>query len=264
MNHVDLRFPTSLDQSGSDALNLSPDYSAAYIILRTSTEFTGHGFSFTIGRGNDLVCSAASKIASQLIGKNLAEITADMGKTWRYLVSDSHLRWVGPEKGVMHLGLSACVNALWDLWGRSLNKPVWQLVAEMTPEEFVRCIDFRYIEDAVTPEEAIAMLRDKEKTKLQRLEDVKVNRAVPAYSTEAGWIGYSDQKMTDLITTMLKAGFDKFKLKVGGSVEDDKRRCRIARDLIGYDKMLMLDANQIWGVNQAIDWMLQLTEFKPK
>ena len=186
-----------------------------------------------------------------------------MGKTWRFLVSDSQLRWVGPEKGVTHLGLAAVVNAIWDLWGRVLEKPVWKLIADMSPEEVVRCIDFRYIQDVITPLEAVEMLSSARAGKEERLADLRANQAVPAYSTEAGWIGYSDEKMTGLIKGMMEKGMDKFKLKVGGSVEDDRRRCRIARELIGDDKMLMLDANQMWNVDQAIDWMLQLVEFKP-
>ncbi|EXJ67276.1 mandelate racemase [Cladophialophora psammophila CBS 110553] len=259
----DLRFPTSLTLAGSDAMNGTPDYSAAYIVLGTNSDFAGHGFSFTIGRGNDLVCEAARTIAGRLVGKRLAELTSDMGKTWHFLVSDSQLRWVGPEKGVTHLGLSACVNALWDLWGRAERKPVWKLIADMKPEEFVRCIDFRYIEDAITPQEAIALLEAQEASKLQRLRDAENNRAVPAYSTEAGWLGYSDDKMRKLMKDLLAAGHDKFKLKVGKDLEDDKRRCRIAREVMGDEKTLMVDANQVWGVSEAIQWMLQLAEFKP-
>ena len=245
-------------------MNPAADYSASYIILHTSTTLTGHGFAFTIGRGNDLVCSAASQIAERLVDKSLAELTADMGKTWRHLVQDSQLRWIGPEKGVIHLGLSTCVNALWDLWARCLGKPVWQVVAEMTPDEFVRCIDFRYILDAITPKEAISMLKEVEKTKPERLQIAKNDRAVPAYSTQAGWLGYSDEKMTQLMMAMIDAGFDKFKLKVGGSIEDDRRRLKLARDIIGPGKMLMVDANQVWSVPEAIEWMLELVEFKPE
>lgn len=259
-----MRFPTSLDASGSDAMNLAADYSAAYIIFHTSKDLDGHGFAFTIGRGNDLVCMAAQNIAEKLIGKNLEELTADMGKTWRYLVADSQLRWIGPEKGVIHMGLSSCVNALWDLWARYLRKPVWQVVADMTPEEFVRCIDFRYIMDAITPEEAISILTEVRKTRDERLQDVKNNTAVPAYTTQAGWLGFTDERMTELMKDMIAEGFDKFKLKVGGSIEDDKRRLKIARDVIGYKRKLMVDANQVWGVPDAIDWMLQLAEFKPE
>jgi L-galactonate dehydratase len=245
-------------------MNLAPDYSAAYIILQTSTALTGQGFAFTIGRGNNLVCEGARMIADRLVGKTLAELTADMGKTWRYLADDSQLRWVGPEKGVIHMGLSACVNALWDMWARYVNKPVWELVTDMTPAEFVRCIDFRYIEDAITPKEALELLEGLEGTKAKRLADAKANVAVPAYSTQAGWLGYSDEKMEKLMRVMLDEGFEKFKLKVGGDVEDDRRRCKIARGIIGPHKSLMLDANQVWGVTEAIDWMLQLAEFKPE
>jgi L-galactonate dehydratase len=245
-------------------MNPAADYSSSYLVLYTSTGLFGHGFSFTIGRGNDLVCSAASQIAERLVGKNLAELTADMGNTWRYLVEDSQLRWIGPEKGVIHLGLSACVNALWDLWARYLGKPVWQVVADMTPEEFVRCIDFRYILDAITPEEAIDMLRRLESNKSKRLELAKKDRAVPAYSTQAGWLGYSDAKMVKLLRDQLHDGLDKFKLKVGGNIEDDRRRLQLAREVVGYDKMLMVDANQVWSVPEAIEYMLQLVEFKPE
>jgi L-galactonate dehydratase len=245
-------------------MNPAGDYSAAYIILHTSTGLDGHGFAFTIGRGNDLVCTAAALIAERLVGKSLEELTQDMGKMWRHLVSDSQLRWIGPEKGVIHLGLSTCVNAIWDLWARSLGKPVWQVVADMTPEEFVRCIDFRYILDAITPDEALAILTANNKTKAERIKDVVNNCAVPAYSTQAGWLGFSDEKMVQLMRGMIEQGFDKFKLKVGGSLEDDKRRLKIARDIVGYDKMLMVDANQVWSVPEAIDYMLELVEFKPE
>ncbi|PMD62134.1 enolase C-terminal domain-like protein [Hyaloscypha bicolor E] len=260
----DLRFPTSLDQSGSDAMNPAGDYSSSYVILHTSKqELDGHGFAFTIGRGNDLVCAATRYTAERLVGKSLAEMTKDMGKTWRYLVGDSQLRWLGPEKGVVHLGLSACVNALWDLWARYLGKPVWQVVGEMTPDEFVRCIDFRYILDAITPDEAINMLKNMDGTKIDRIRDAKNNRAVAAYSTQAGWLGFSDEKMIGKMRSMLEEGFDKFKLKVGGSLENDIRRLKIARDVIGYDKMLMIDANQVWSVSEAIEYMLKLVPFKP-
>jgi L-galactonate dehydratase len=260
---ADLRFPTSLDQSGSDATNQDPDYSAAYTILHTNTELNGHGFSFTIGRGNDLVCSAAKLIAKRLIGKNLAELTANMGQTWRYLVSDSQVRWCGPEKGVVHLGLSACVNALWDMWAKYVEKPVWKLVADMTPEEFVRCIDFHYIVDAITPEEALEILKEAGKTKAERIADALNNEAVPAYTTEAGWLGYSDEKMTSLIKKSMGEGMMKFKLKVGTNIEDDKRRLKIARDVLGYDNLLMTDANQVWDVPEAIEKMIQLAEYRP-
>lgn len=260
---IDLRFPTSLDASGSDAMNPAGDYSATHVQLKTNTDLKGHGISFTIGRGNDLCTSAAHQIAERLVGKTLGELTKNMGETWRFLVADSQLRWVGPEKGVTHLGLSACVNALWDLWGRYLNKPIWKLVCDMTPEELVACIDFRYILDAITPDEAIAILKEQEKTKPARFEDAQKSEAVPAYSTQAGWLGFSDERMIELINSNLSEGIDKFKLKVGGNLEDDIRRVQIARDTIGYDRTMMLDANQVWSVPEAIDYMKKLVQFKP-
>ncbi|KAI1411829.1 enolase C-terminal domain-like protein [Hypoxylon sp. FL1857] len=259
----DLRFPTSLDASGSDAMNPAGDYSATHVQLKTNTDLVGHGISFTIGRGNDLCVAAARQIAERLVGKTLGELTENMGRTWRYLVSDSQLRWVGPEKGVTHLGLSACVNSLWDLWARFLNKPFWKLVTDMTPEEFVSCIDFRYILDAITPKEAVALLKELEPTKSSRLKDAQNNQAVPAYTTQAGWLGFSDDRMIELINANLAEGMDKFKIKVGGNVEEDKRRLKIVRDTIGYGRILMIDANQVWSVPEAIEVMQQLVEFKP-
>ena len=244
-------------------MNPAGDYSAAHVQLKTNTDLTGHGISFTIGRGNDLCTAAARMIAERLVGKTLAELTENMGKTWRYLVADSQLRWVGPEKGVIHLGLSSCVNALWDLWGRYLNKPLWRLVSDMTPEEFVSCIDFRYILDAITPEEAVSLLKEQEKTKAARTEDALANQAVPAYTTQAGWLGFSDERMIELIKSNLDEGMDKFKLKVGGDVENDRRRLKIARETIGYDRMLMVDANQVWNVPEAIEIMKKFAEFRP-
>lgn len=252
-----------MDASGSDAMNPAGDYSATHIVLKTNTSLAGYGISFTIGRGNDLTATAAAQVAERLVGKTLAELTADMGATWRHLVSDSQLRWVGPEKGVIHLGLSACVNAVWDLWGRYLEKPVWKIVYDSTPEEFVRCIDFRYIHDAITPEEAVALLREQEGTKHKRFQDALKNKAVPAYSTQAGWLGFTDERMVELIRQNLDDGLEHFKLKVGGDLEDDRRRLKIARDTIGPDRTLMVDANQVWGVPDAIENMKELVEFKP-
>ncbi|KAL1967042.1 hypothetical protein VTN77DRAFT_3566 [Rasamsonia byssochlamydoides] len=261
----DVRFPTSLDKTGSDAMNAAGDYSSAYCILYTDSEYVGHGMTFTIGRGNDIVCAAISTIAPLVVGKDLDEITADWGKTWRYLVSDSQLRWIGPEKGVIHLALGAVVNALWDLWAKILQKPVWRIVADMTPEEVVRCIDFRYITDALTPEEAIALLKEVEPGKQDRIKEAEQNKAVPAYTTSAGWLGYSEEKLRALLDKSVKDGFKHFKLKVGGNLEDDKRRLAIAREAIGYDKgnVLMVDANQVWSVPEAIEWMKELAQFKP-
>ncbi|KAI2626968.1 enolase C-terminal domain-like protein [Hypomontagnella submonticulosa] len=261
----DVRFPTSLDKTGSDAMNAAGDYSSAYCIIETDSEFTGHGMTFTIGRGNDIVCAAITYLADRLKGRTLSSLVADWGKTWRHLVNDSQLRWIGPEKGVIHLALGAVVNAVWDLWAKTLRKPVWQIIADMTPEEVVRCIDFRYITDAITPDEAVAMLRASEEGKAQRYQDALESRAVPAYTTSAGWLGYGEDKMRGLLEETLAKGYKHFKLKVGTSVEQDRRRLGIARSVIGYDKgnVLMVDANQVWSVPEAIAHMKQLAEFKP-
>ncbi|EEU40518.1 uncharacterized protein NECHADRAFT_66837 [Fusarium vanettenii 77-13-4] len=261
----DVRFPTSLDGTGSDAMNAAGNYSSAYCILETDSKYTGHGMTFTIGRGNDIICAAINHVAERLKGKTLSSLVLDWGKTWRYLVNDSQLRWIGPEKGVIHLALGAVVNAVWDLWAKTLNKPVWRIVADMSPEEFVSCIDFRYITDAITPEEAVAMLKEQEATKPQRLEDALNSRAVPAYTTSAGWLGYGEDKMKSLLQETLNAGYRHFKVKVGGDIERDRKRLGIAREVIGYDKgnVLMTDANQVWSVPEAIDYMKQLADFKP-
>ncbi|KAF4462999.1 L-alanine-DL-glutamate epimerase s of enolase superfamily [Fusarium albosuccineum] len=261
----DVRFPTSLDGTGSDAMNAAGNYSSAYCILETDSKYTGHGMTFTIGRGNDIVCAAINHVAERLRGKTLSSLVSNWGQTWRYLVNDSQLRWIGPEKGVIHLALGAVVNAVWDLWAKTLNKPVWRIVADMSPEEFVSCIDFRYITDAITPEEAIAMLKEQEATKSQRLEEALNNRAVPAYTTSAGWLGYGEDKMKALLQETLNAGYRHFKVKVGGDIERDRKRLGIAREVIGYDKgnVLMTDANQVWSVPEAIEYMKQLADFKP-
>jgi L-galactonate dehydratase len=244
-------------------MNPAGDYSATHIQLKTNTDLVGHGIAFTIGRGNDLTTAAAGQIAERIIGKSLGELTKDMGKTWRYLVADSQLRWVGPEKGIIHLGLSSCVNALWDLWGRFLDKPVWRIVYDFEPEDFVRCIDFRYIEDAITPAEALEILRTQQNFKTFRLDEALKNRGVPAYTTQAGWLGFTDERMIEMIRQNITDGMDKFKLKVGGDIEADRRRLKIARDVIGNDRMLMIDANQVWSVADAIENMKRLAEFKP-
>ncbi|KAK2599238.1 hypothetical protein N8I77_011008 [Diaporthe amygdali] len=262
----DVRFPTSLDKTGSDAMNAAGDYSSAYCILTTSdANFTGHGMTFTIGRGNDIVCAAINHVADRIKGKKLSDLVANWGKTWRHLVNDSQLRWIGPEKGVIHLALGAVVNAIWDLWAKVLGKPVWRIVAEMSPEEFVQCIDFRYITDAITPEEAVALLKESEKGKADRIKEAENSRAVPAYTTSAGWLGYGEDKMKGLLKETLAKGYKHFKLKVGGSVEQDRHRLSIAREIIGYDKgnVLMVDANQVWSVPEAISYMKELKEFKP-
>ncbi|KAF5540390.1 mandelate racemase [Fusarium napiforme] len=262
----DVRFPTSLDKAGSDGMNLSPDYSAAFCIITTDDpNFTGHGMTFTIGRGNELVCGAIDLLAPLIQGKDLSDLTKNWGKTWRYLTSDSQLRWVGPEKGVIHLALGALVNAIWDLWAKTLGKPVWRVVADMTPEEVIRCIDFRYISDVLSPNDALEILRAAQKGKAERIQEALNNRAVPAYTTSAGWLGYGEDKMKKLLEESVKEGFNYFKLKVGTDLEEDRQRLRIARDVLGYDKgnVLMVDANQVWSVTEAITHMNALAEFKP-
>ncbi|MCJ1314708.1 L-galactonate dehydratase [Xylographa vitiligo] len=261
----DVRFPTSLDKTGSDAMNAAGDYSSAYCILTTDSIYTGHGMTFTIGRGNEIVCAAILTVAERVEGKTLESLVVNWGKTWRYLVSDSQLRWIGPEKGVIHLALGAVVNAIWDLWAKTLGKPVWRIVAEMSPEDFVRCIDFRYITDAITPDQAVAMLKKEEGGKAGRMKEAEQSRAVPAYTTSAGWLGYGEEKMKRLLRETLNKGYRHFKLKVGTSVEADKRRLTIAREVIGYDNgnILMVDANQVWSVPEAIEYMQHLAPFKP-
>ena len=249
-------------------MNVAGNYSAAYCILHTDSHYHGHGMvrkkndavhfefgartdyqpqTFTIGRGTEIVCAAINTLAPLVVGQDLDSLTSNWGRTWRHLVSDSQLRWIGPEKGVIHLALAAVVNALWDLWAKTLNKPLWRVIAEMTPEEVVRCIDFRYITDALTPEEALALLKEVEPEKQERLAAAERNRAVPAYTTSAGWLGYPEDKMQRLLEQCIKDGYQYFKFKVGGDLETDRRRLTIARNVIGYDngKVLMVDANQV-------------------
>lgn len=221
--------------------------------------------TFTIGRGNEIVCAAISHLADRIKGRTLSSLVQNWGQTWRHLVNDSQLRWIGPEKGVIHLALGAVVNAVWDLWAKTLNKPVWRIVADMTPQEIVNLIDFRYITDALTPEEALEILTRAEQGKKERLQEALESKAVPAYTTSAGWLGYGQDKMRALLRETLSKGYRHFKLKVGGDVAQDKERLSIAREIIGFDKgnVLMVDANQVWSVPEAIEYMKQLAEFKP-
>jgi L-fuconate dehydratase len=259
----DIRFPTSRSLDGSDAMNPDPDYSAAYVTLRTDRPgLEGNGMTFTIGRGNELCVAAIEALRQLVVGKTLETFTADMGAFWRAITGDSQLRWVGPEKGVIHLATAAVVNAVWDLWAKQAGKPVWRLVCDMTPEEIVRCIDFRYIEDALTREEALAILRKLQPTRAARIAEMERD-GYPTYTTSAGWLGYPDDKLRRLCRELTARGWKHFKIKVGRSLEDDIRRCRIIREEIGWDRRLMTDANQVWGVNEAIAWMKQLAEFKP-
>lgn len=259
----DIRFPTSLELDGSDAMNPDPDYSAAYVVLHTDqAKLEGHGLTFTIGRGNEICCAAIESLKPLIVGRTLESFTNDMGAFWRHITGDSQLRWIGPEKGVIHLATAAVVNAVWDLWAKVSGKPLWKLLTDMTPEELVRCIDFRYITDALTKDEALAMLKEKHATKAERVANLMKN-GIPAYTTGAGWLGYSDDKLRRLCREAMSVGFTHLKIKVGRDIEDDLRRSRIIREEIGYERKLMMDANQVWDVKESIDNMKQLAQFKP-
>ncbi len=260
----DLRFPTSQTLDGSDAMNPDPDYSAAYVVLETDhpAGLAGHGMTFTIGRGNELCVAGIESLAPLIVGQTLESFTENLGRFWRRITGDSQLRWVGPEKGVIHLAAAAVVNAVWDLYAKVERKPLWQLICEMTPEEIVRCIDFRYLTDVLTPDEALQILKRLELTRHERIAHLE-REGFPAYTTSAGWLGYSDEKLRQLCRENLALGWSVFKIKVGRDLEDDVRRCRIIREEIGWDKRLMVDANQVWDVDQAIEWMKHLAQFKP-
>ncbi|MGG8096389.1 L-fuconate dehydratase [Klebsiella aerogenes] len=259
----DIRFPTSQQLDGSDAMNPDPDYSAAYVILETDNpKLTGHGLTFTIGRGNEICCAAIQALEHLIVGEQLETIAADMGAFWRRFTRDSQLRWIGPDKGAIHLATGAVVNAVWDLWAKAEGKPVWRLVADMSPAELVRCIDFRYITDCITPEEALRLLESREEGKAQRLEQLQA-QGYPCYTTSAGWLGYGDEKLRRLCQQAVDAGFSHIKLKVGRDIEDDIRRVRIAREVIGPERKLMIDANQVWEVDAAIPWVKALAFANP-
>ena len=260
----DVRFPTSKHLDGSDAMNPDPDYSAAYVILKTDhpNNLEGHGLTFTIGRGNELCVAAINSLSPLIVGKTLESFTQDMGAFWRMITGDSQLRWVGPEKGVIHLATAALVNAVWDLYAKTQNKPLWKLLADMSPEELVSCVDFTYITDAITREEALHLLKEKEATKASRIEELQ-NNGYPAYTTSAGWLGYSDDKIRKLCREARISGFKFLKIKVGRDLQDDFRRAAIIREEIGEDLNLMFDANQIWDVDVAIEAMESLRQFNP-
>ena len=258
----DLRFPTSNKLDGSDAMNPDPDYSAAYIVLETDGPHEGHGLTFTIGRGNEICVSAIKALSVLVGGMELSWIKEDMGRFWRHITGDSQLRWIGPDKGAIHMAAGAIVNAAWDLWAKDAGKPVWELVAEMTPEEIVRLIDFRYLTDALTPDEALQILKAAETGKADRIKTLR-NEGYPCYTTSAGWLGYSDEKLRRLCREAKEAGFTHTKFKVGRNLEDDIRRLTIAREELGDDMTIMIDANQVWEVDQAIDWINKLAFANP-
>lgn len=261
---LDVRFPTSRESDGSDAMHPDPDYSAAYVTLRTDDPagLEGHGLTFTIGRGNELCVEAVRSLTPRVTGLTLEAITADMAAFWRSLTSDSQLRWVGPEKGVIHLATAALVNAVWDLWAKRAGKPLWKLLCDLSPEQLVACIDFRYLTDALTPDEAREILRRRADTRAER-EAEMLRDGYPAYTTSAGWLGYPDEKIRRLCREGVAAGWSHFKIKVGADLQDDVRRAAIVREEIGPRRRLMLDANQRWDVGEAIGWMRQLARFDP-
>lgn len=258
----DLRFPTSQHLDGSDAMNPDPDYSAAYVVLETNGIHEGHGLTFTIGRGNEICVAAINALSALLKGLELAWITEDMGRFWRYITGDSQLRWIGPDKGAIHLATAAIVNAVWDLWAKEAGKPVWQLVAEMSPEEIVKLIDFRYLTDAITPGEALAMLQSAQAGKAGRVAKLRAE-GYPCYTTSAGWLGYPDDKLRRLCREAKEAGFSHVKFKVGHDLADDIRRLTIAREELGDDIDIMIDANQVWEVDEAIEWVNALQFARP-
>lgn len=260
----DVRFPTSKSLDGSDAMNPDPDYSAAYVILESNHPqgFEGHGLTFTIGRGNELCVAAIQSLAPLVVGKSLKSFTDKMSGFYKMITGDSQLRWLGPEKGVIHLATGALVNAVWDLYAKTEGKPLWKLLADMSPEELIDCIDFTYITDAITPSEALEILKKQESTKQKRTDDL-LKKGYPAYTTSAGWLGYSDEKMRKLCREAKAKGFDHIKIKVGSDLNDDMRRAGIIREEIGPDLRLMMDANQKWDVDEAIANMAELAKYNP-
>jgi L-fuconate dehydratase len=261
---IDVRFPTSRDLDGSDAMNPDPDYSAAYVVLHTDADdgLEGHGFTFTIGRGNEVVCAAVAALRPLVVGCSVEEACADMGAFWRRVTRDSQLRWIGPEKGVIHLATAAVVNAMWDLFAKREGKPLWKLLVDMPPEELVALVDWRYLTDDLTPEGALSLLREREDGRAEREKQLLAD-GLPSYTTSAGWLGYDDHKLRRLCQEAVEAGWSHVKLKVGADLEDDVRRCRIAREVIGPDRKLMIDANQRWDVGEAIEAMVRLAEHDP-
>ncbi|WP_245599618.1 L-fuconate dehydratase [Nakamurella lactea] len=261
---ADIRFPTSQLLDGSDAMNPDPDYSAAYLRVRTDAgdELSGDGFVFTIGRGNDIQLTAIRSLAQRLVGREVEPLLDDLGGFWRELVHDSQLRWLGPEKGVIHMAVGAVVNALWDLKAKRAGQPLWLLLSELTPEQIVDLVDFRYLANALTAAEALTILRAAEPTRAERIAELRRN-GFPAYTTTPGWLGYSDEKLARLCREAVDDGFRQIKLKVGADLGDDRRRMRIAREVVGPDIKIAIDANQRWEQDEAIEWVNALAEFDP-
>jgi L-fuconate dehydratase len=259
---IDLRFPTSREHIGSDAVNTDPDYSAAYCILETNSALEGHGLTFTLGRGTDIVVQAIRYLSRYVVNRTLSSITDDLRAFSRQLTDDTQFRWLGPEKGVIHLATGALLNAVWDLYARAENKPLWQLLAEMEPAQLLKAVDFRYIDEAINPHEALDILQQARNGQRERLALLQ-QQGYPAYTTSVGWFGYSEKKIRNLSKQALAEGWTHFKLKVGGDPADDLRRGHIVRDEIGWTNKLMVDSNQKWGVLEAIERTRQLAELKP-
>ena len=261
---LDVRFPTSRHLDGSDAMNPEPDYSAAYVVLRTDDEdgLEGHALAFTTGRGNDVQANAIAALTEHVVGMGTAELCDDLGTFARRLVHEPQLRWLGPEKGVMHMAIGAVVNAAWDLAAKRVGQPLWDFLASMTPEQLVAQVDFRWLSDALTPDEALTLLQDGQTGRAERRQQL-LAQGYPAYTTTPGWLGYSDDKLARLAKEAVADGFTQIKLKVGADVEDDVRRMGVARDAVGADVRIAVDANQRWDVGPAIDWMRRLAPFEP-
>ncbi|WP_250213461.1 enolase C-terminal domain-like protein [Acrocarpospora catenulata] len=259
---IDVRFPTSATLDGSDAMNPDGDYSAAYVILATDDDdLAGYGLTFTIGRGNDLCVTAARQIGARLAGRDVDELAADLGGLYKEIMADSQMRWLGPEKGVVHLAAAAVLNAAWDLAARRAGKPLWRLVADMSPEDIVAACDFRYLSDVLTPAEAVEMLARLHPTREQRVAEL-AEYGYPAYTTSPGWLGYDDDKLRRLLREAVADDWTHVKLKVGANIEDDLRRLAIAREELGH-RNLMIDANQVWDVPEAIAWVNRLAVYEP-
>ncbi|XP_069813821.1 mitochondrial enolase superfamily member 1 isoform X1 [Dendropsophus ebraccatus] len=260
----DVRFPTSLGQHGSDAMHTDPDYSAAYVVIETDAAdaVKGYGLTFTLGKGTEIVVCAVNALSHLVVGRNLEDIVTNFRAFYRQLTSDGQLRWIGPEKGVVQLATSAVLNAIWDLWAKQEKKPLWKLLVDMTPEQLALCIDFRYITDVLTEAQALEILQNG-KGRQETREEHMLKSGYPAYTTSCAWLGYSDENLQKLCSDALKEGWTRFKVKVGADLQDDIRRCKLIRDMIGPDNKLMLDANQRWDVDEAIAWVKELAVFKP-
>ena len=258
----DVRFPTSLELDGSDAVNVDPDYSSAYVVVSTDSGEIGHAFVFTCGRGNEIVTAAIRSFGQLLVGRDIDELIGDLGEASRRLVHDSQMRWLGPEKGVSHMACGALINALWDLRAKREKKPLWLLLSEMPAEEVVSVVDFTHIQNALTPRDALDLLNRGANGKEARIAQLQLD-GFPAYTTTPGWLGYSDEKLVRLSRQAVAEGFGMIKLKVGGNLADDKRRMRLAREAVGSQVKISIDANQRWEAQEAIDWVNELAEFDP-